>query len=209
MQVTVFGASGKVGSLVVEELLKRRHTVVAFVHSHNLFSPSGNLIVLQGDVYKKEDVTRALQGSEAVISCLGSWGTPKRNVLITAMRAIIPAMQEQNISRIITLTGSGAVEPGKPLKVSQELFLKLLAPFPAGKVFRDGMEHMNLLAASNLEWTTLRSPVMTNGGAKDYYLNLKVGGPLETISRIGAARALVDQLEADDYLRMAPVLHRN
>jgi putative NADH-flavin reductase len=208
MQVTVFGASGKVGNLVVEELLRRGHTVVAFVHSHNLFSPSGNLIVVQGDVYKKDDVAKAMQGSDAVISCLGSWGTPKRNVVSSAMEHIIPVMVTNGIHRIITLTGSGAQRPGEKDTFAHRMVMTLAGPFPAGKVFEDGEKHMRLLAASNLDWTTLRSPVMTNGGKQGYFLNQKVGGPLESVSRNAVAQALIDQLDTDEYLRTAPVLHR-
>lgn len=208
MQITVFGASGKVGSLVVEELLKRGHTVVAFVHSHDLFSPSGKLIIVKGDVYKSSDVAGALRGSDAVISCLGSWGSSKRDVVSAAMKSLIPAMDSAGIQRIVTLTGSGAKAPGQVDSFAHSAVMALSKPFPAGKVFEDGEKHMELLASSDLDWTTLRSPVMTNGGHKGYSLNTNMGGPLETISRIGVANALIDQLESKQFLHKAPILHR-
>ena len=206
MQITVFGAAGKVGTLVVEDALRRGYTVVAFVHNHSLFSPSGKLIIVHGDVYKATDVADALQGSQAVISCLGSWGTPKRNVLTTAMEALIPAMEQAGISRIISLTGSGAAAPGEK---GQEWLLKLLSPFPAGKVFRDGQDHMRMLADSDLQWTTLRSPVMTGFGKPGYQLKPKAGGPLATVRRSAVATALLDQLDATNFIRTAPVLYRS
>src|SRR4051812_42365964 len=100
MQVTVFGASGKVGRLVVAEALQRGYSVKAFVHSRNPFEDSPKLKVVKGDVYDSDDVAKALRGSDAVISCLGSWGSKRRDVLSSAMRMIIPAMTEQKIGRI-------------------------------------------------------------------------------------------------------------
>ncbi|MEJ0072736.1 MAG: NAD(P)H-binding protein [Candidatus Saccharibacteria bacterium] len=209
MQITVFGASGKVGSLVVEEALRRGYTVTAFVHSHSLFAPSGKLGIVKGDIYNAEDVAKALKGSDAVISTLGSWGTPGRDVLTAAMRAIIPAMTERSIRRVVTLTGSGAQAPDKPAGSGHRLFMRLLAPLPAGKVFRDGEAHMRLLAASDLDWTTLRSPVMNNFGKGSYRLDLKSGGPLATINRKAVAAALLDQLDSREFLDRAPIIHRN
>jgi putative NADH-flavin reductase len=208
MQITVFGASGKVGSLVVEEALRRGFTVVAFVHSHDLFSPSGKLILVKGDVHNAEDVQKALRSSDAVISCLGSWGGKDRYVLTAAMKNIIPAMGEQKITRIITLTGSGAYAPEDKAGAVHKMLFYFLAPYPAGKIFRDGEEHMRLLAESGLDWTTLRSPIMNNLGGIRYRLSLKSGLPTATISRRAVAVAMLDQLGSDEFLAHAPVIHR-
>lgn len=204
----MFGASGKVGSRVVALALERGYKVVAFVHHHNPFTDTPNLIVKQGDIYQAADVRAALKGSEAVISCLGSWGTPKKNVLTAAMQTIIPALRAQKIKRIVTLTGSGAkVRLNKPMSASHRLLFALLQPFPAGKVFRDGEEHMHLLAESDLDWTTIRSPVMNNLGGSSYTLNNRIN-PVATISRQAVAHCLLDQLGSAEYLRQAPIIHR-
>lgn len=208
MQVTIFGASGKVGSLAVEEALRRGYTVVAFIHNRELFVPNNRLITKKGDIYNADDIAAALKGSDAVISCLGSWGTQRRNVLTTAMQTIIPAMEQQNISRIVTLTGSGANQPGHKAGRGYEAMMKLLSPLPAGKVFKDGEEHMRMLAQSSLAWTTVRSPIMNNFGGKKYKLSLKPGLPISTISRQAVANSLLDQLDATDFVRQAPIIHR-
>ncbi|HET6924679.1 MAG TPA: NAD(P)H-binding protein [Candidatus Saccharimonadales bacterium] len=208
MQVTVFGASGKVGHLVVEELLARGHTVVAFIHRRQLFVPNNRLIIKTGDIYDAAAVAEALRGSDAVISCLGSWGPKGRDVLSAAMRNIIPAMREQKISRIVTLTGSGATAPQEKTGVGHGLIMKVFRPFPAGKVFNDGEEHMRLLAASGLDWTTVRSPVMTNFGGASYRLDVGPGSQLRPIARAAVANALVDQLDDTRWLHRAPVIYQ-
>jgi len=205
MQITVFGASGKVGSLVVAEALQRGYIVVAFVHSHNAFEPNNKLIVRKGDVYSAEDVAAAITGSDVVISCLGSWGTKGRDVLTRFTGNVIPAMKAQGKPRVITLTGVGVqVHPSKFLLWG----LQLMRWLPAGKVFADAEMHLQLLAASDLEWTTICSPVMNNWGSADYRLSSKIGWPLATISRKAVAAALLDQAESADYVGQAPVIHR-
>jgi len=207
MRITVFGASGKVGRRVVELALVQGHTVVAVVHEHNIFTGTPNLIIKKADVYRGEDVAAAIKDSDAVVSCLGSWGTPKRNVLTTAMHTLIPAMQQQKILRIVTLTGSGAANPQRRVGLTHRLIMALMAPFPAGKVFRDGEDHMQLLKQSDLDWTTIRSPIMTSWGSAQYRLSLKQSIHFVTISRRAVAQAMVDQLTADDFLQQAPIIH--
>ncbi len=208
MTITVFGASGKVGRLVVAEALRRGMTVRAFVHSSNPFGERPKLTVIKGDVYGGDDIAKALAGVDAAVSCLGSWGTPKRNVLSTAMQAVIPAMQAQKISRIVTLTGSGALAPDKRAGLTHAIFMHLLAPFPAGKVFADGEEHMRLLAASNLDWTTIRSPVMNRQSGAGYTLTGTSLNHLRAVTRQSVANCLLDQLGDTAWLRRAPIITR-
>jgi putative NADH-flavin reductase len=206
MQITVFGASGKVGSLVVEEGLRRGYSVTAFVHSHSPFSPNDKLLLVKGDVYNAVDVAKAVRGSDAVISCLSSWGAPGHNVLSSAMEHIVPAMAEQGITRLVSLTGIGVSQnPGR----LQRTALGLLGGLPAAKVFQDAQKHLNLLVASSLDWTVVCSPVMNNRGDAGYHLSLRTGFPAVTVSRASVAAALLDQIGDTTYLRQTPVMHRN
>lgn len=207
MQITVFGASGKVGRLVVAEALKHGYDVVAFVHTSNPFEEEAHLTVVQGDISSRADVDKALQGSQAAINCLGSWGRSGRDVLTRAMDTIIPAMSEQKIQRMVSLTGHGADAPDVVSSWPHKLMMKVLFPFPAGKVFRDGEVHMHLLAASTLDWTVLRSPIMKNSGASAYHLAETPGFPLKRINRTAVVAAILDQLEMDSYIHRAPVIN--
>jgi putative NADH-flavin reductase len=212
MKIVVFGASGQVGRVVVRQALERGHKVVAFVHKNNPFEPADNLEVVTGDIYRGEDARKVVTGCDAVVSCLGSWGrkTPdgNRNVLSAAMANIIPAMREQKINRVITLTGAGAAPPDRPMTFIQKLSMKLAAPFPAGKVFADGEHHMHVLMESGLDWTTIRSPVMNSGSSKAYVLKDGAGSPFPTIGREAVAASMLDQLESSEWSRKAPALSR-
>lgn len=190
---------------MVAEALRRNYTVVAFVHSHNPFEPHARLQVQKGDVYNGRDVAAALQGSEAVVSCLGSWGTPGKDVLTRFVTAVVLAMREHNIVRIVTLTGVG-VQQRRPLwyRVS----LKLLPALPTlGKVFLDADQHVQLLQASGLDWTTLCSPVMRSGDNARYVLRTRQGLALPFVTRRAVATAMLDQIGDTCYRGQAVSIH--
>ena len=79
----------------------------------------------------------------------------------------------------------------------------------AGKVLRDGEEHIRLLQDSDLDWTVLRSPVMNEVGGLGYGLSDQQPAPWNSIHRQAVARAMVEQIEQSNHYRSAPYLHRH
>lgn len=208
MHITVFGANGRVGSLVVAEALRRGHRVRAFTHRQSALAPHENLEIRQGDIYDASAVAAALDGAEAVISALGSWGTPKKDVLSAGMQAIVPAMTEQGIRRIISLTGHDARHSVDALGLIHRFshfLLNILAP----KILADGETHLQLLEASELDFTVVRSPVMNNlGDPEACQLTAKRPLPWATINRTSVAHTMVELVGTAEYTRQAPYIIR-
>jgi len=73
MNVTVFGATGAIGSLTVNELLANGHTVTAYARNPNKIPPAwGNRIsVIIGELSDADAIDRALAGADAAVSALG------------------------------------------------------------------------------------------------------------------------------------------
>lgn len=205
MQVTVFGASGKVGRLVVEELVSRGYEVTVFVHEHNPFG--GDVRAVKGDIHAAADVAKAVQGSDMVVSALGSWGTKHKDIVSAGTRNIIAAMERQGIKRLVTLTGSEARDPTDKTGLFQKAS-HLAASLLVSKIVRDGEEHIRLLRASQLDWTVIRSPIMNNLGHKGYKLEASWLSHLRTINRQAVAQAMVDQLNDTSYFRQSPIIQR-
>ena len=207
MKAVVFGASGRVGSQVVNLLLECGDNVVAVVHSRNLFEPNPNLTVVALDVHDQVKVTEVISGSQVILSCLSNWGSEQGDVLTAAMRAIVPAMKTVGVRRIISLTGNAAFTPDdKPtaLQKANRAMLAKLAP----KVLADGEAHMPVLRASGLDWTVLRSPVMNELGKHTYRLSSALSGATATIHRHAVAQAMVDQIDDAQWLQKTPVIWR-
>jgi len=208
MQITVFGATGKVGQLVVAEALSRGHSVVAFVHSSSALPKDKRLRIVTGDVYNPEAVNEAVKGADAVISALGSWGTPNKDILKKGMQNIIPAMKNNKVPRIVSLTGHGANAPGDKFELLHTVsrwMLVVLAP----RILHDGEDHIEQLAASKLDWTVIRSSLMEErGNPNKFTLTLKRPLPLAMIHRKAVATCLVDLAENKAFNKQSPFILR-
>jgi putative NADH-flavin reductase len=207
MQITVFGANGKVGSKVVEGLLKNGHVVVAVVYKNNGMKPHPNLKIQEGDVHLADSVAHALEGSTVVVSALGSWGTKTKDILTAGMTNIVPAMQEQGIHRIVSLTGADARDESdkpSPARSVFHAFLRCTAP----RILRDGEQHIAILRASGLDWTVVRSPVMKEQGKRGYVLREAPLKPWDSIVRDDVAAAMVRLVEVGGFSQQSPFIKR-
>jgi putative NADH-flavin reductase len=207
IKITIFGASGKVGQLVTRRALDGGHQVRAFVRSRDPFTPSDRLTVLHGDVADELAVSDALAGSQAVISTLGSWGPGPKDVLTIGMQSIIPAMQQLDLSRLVSLTGAGGKWRGDTggLRLrTNRLALTLMAR----SALRDGEAHLDMLDSSELDWTCVRAPKIRSTGQSEYRLSLTVPSLIGSIPGPAVARCLLDLAERHTFLRQAPGIHR-
>ncbi len=205
MNITVFGANGRIGRLVVDRLLVKGHRVTGFVHRDGGLPTHPQLTVVVGDVHDAADVAAAIQGSDAVISALGSWGTKSKDILTAGMTNIIPAMRAAGVRRIVSLTGADAWDPTDKPSIRQRIMHSLLQIF-AQKILRDGERHIELLRASDLDWTVVRSPVMKDAGDAAYTLSTKPPQPWVTIPRAAVVAALVDSLGQTQHIQASPYL---
>lgn len=207
MKILVFGANGKVGSLVVKKCLEQGHTVTAFVRGNHIFQPSQNLTIVQGDIYDTLSVEKVIPNHDAVISCLGSWGTPRKDILATAMRAIVPTMEAHGIQRLISLTGGDARAPGDSIDLSNRIMHPIFSMI-APKIMKDGEEHIEIISKSRLDWTVLRSPVMNDKGNTAFVLHDQRPKLWNTINRNAVAVALVNLATMSDHLKASPYIQR-
>lgn len=206
MKIAVLGGTGKVGQLLVPMLLNNGHEVTLLVHKHSHFNAVPGLHLISGDVHNPDDIAKLIENSEAVVSTLGSWGTKTKDIVSSAVKNLIPAMQAQKVSRIVTLTGSGA-----RASVYQKSLLESIGhgvfSIIAGKIVKDSEDHIKLLENSPLDYTIIRSPVMKNGRDKGFVLNSKIPGALELINRVAVAAAMLEVIEKGSHKREAPFIH--
>lgn len=195
MKLLVFGANGNVGSKVVKLALSRGHRVLAFVHGDSKLAPNKRLTILKGDIYDKDTVSKAVQQADAVISALGSWGTPNKDILTKGMEHIILAMERAGIRRIVSITGADARAKGDKNTFLHTLSRSILL-LVNGKILIDGERHIELLEASNLDWTVVRSPIMNEKGKTGYKLTTNRPFPWQIVDRQAVAVALIDLIEA-------------
>lgn len=204
MKVIVFGATGTVGRLSVESLLKAGHSVTAFARSPqklNLSDPELSLVA--GDAMKLLEVTEAVAGHDAVVVTLGAGMSRKSKIRSQGTLNVIRAMQTHGVRRLIAQSTLGARDSWPTLNFwwKRVMFGALLAP-----VFRDHELQEQLVEASGLDWTIVRPGAFTDKATKRQVIedvpNTARGLELK-IARSELARFLTRQLSDRQYIGRA------
>lgn len=210
LRLTVFGATGRTGREVVSQALARGHEVVAFVRTPDKLADqqdtsADRLHVVAGDVRDAEAVARAVEGADAVVSCLAP--VPKDGLVQTeGTEAIVAAMRRHRVDRIVSLTGAGVASPSDPPPSLGARFMRGLMGLVASKILEDGQRHAEALRQSSLDYAVARAPRLTTGprtGSVRHGTGLALG-PGEAISRADLATFLLDEAEGGAYHRADP-----
>lgn len=204
MKVIVFGATGTVGRLAVENLLKAGHTVTAFARSpQNLNLSDANPRLVAGDAMNLSDVMDAVAGHEAVVVTLGAGMSRKSKIRSQGTMNVIKAMQTHGVRRLIAQSTLGARDSWPTLNFwwKRVMFGALLAP-----VFRDHELQEQLVEASGLDWTIVRPAAFTDKATTRPVIedvpNSARGLDLK-IARSELARFLTRQLSDRQYIGRA------
>lgn len=157
MKIIVFGATGGVGSSVVEQALEQGYEVTAFVRTPDkLKTADDKLTVVQGDAFHVEQVAAAIAGHDAVVSCLGSnQGMNKSTDLQTMVKNIVAGMKQHGVQRIVYTASAGIDKdlPGIGGKVMMGVLKNALIDHRAA---------VDAIQAGGLTYTIVRPMGLTN-----------------------------------------------
>ncbi len=204
MTVAVIAAQGRTGRAFVRAALRAGHEVRAGVRGKHDFADHPHLQVVACDATNADDVIRLCAGADAVICLIGHVKHSPTLVQTTAIKHVLAAMDQHDIKRVLSLTGTGVRLPNdSPNVIDYVLNLAIRIIDPAR--VSDGKRHVGVLQKSSVEWTVLRVLKLTSGKNKPYRLTRH--GPAELFSsRKEVAHALLDVLENHSYVRQAPIL---
>ncbi|SDL21927.1 hypothetical protein SAMN04487898_11652 [Pedobacter sp. ok626] len=113
MKTVLIGASGFVGSSILNELLNRGHEVTAIVrHPDKIATKNDKLIVKEIDVLNTDELAAAIQGADAVVSAYNAgWSNPSLYIdFIAGSEAIQKAVKASGVKRLIVIGGAGSLE---------------------------------------------------------------------------------------------------
>ena len=207
MKLTVFGATGKTGRHLVEQALAKGHTVTALARNPaKLDFKHERLKLIQGDIRDAARVSEALAGADAVITVLGPASNKPELAVSQGMDNILAAMRQHGVRRLIQSAGAGVRDP-KDQPTLVHAFFGILVRVLSPNVVKD-MEHVvDNVRRSNLDWTVVRVPMLTEdpatGRVREGYVGKAIGPRL---SRADMAAYLLRQLESQTYLRQAPAI---
>jgi uncharacterized protein YbjT (DUF2867 family) len=196
MRLTVFGATGGIGTRLVRRALDAGHHVTAVVRDPGRMPADlrGRADVVRADIMDPAAIEQAVKGADAVVSAMGPRDRGARTVCRDSSRSIIAAMRATGAGRFL-MVSMGAIggEPG------DDPFTRyVVKPLILGRILRNGIADMRAAEAqvrdSGLDWTIVRPPRLTNAAGKDHYLKAvdrSVTGGF-SVARDDVAKALLD-----------------
>jgi putative NADH-flavin reductase len=170
MRLTIFGASGRTGRQLVEQALAGGHQVKAVVRDPARLAVAAHpaLQVITADIMDPASILQAVTGADAVLTAAGPRGAGPTTVITDSVRSIAAAMRKAGTRRLLVLSGSIAADGGegfvlryalKPL--ARRTFLR--------HVCADMRRAEAEIAGTELDWTIVRPPALTNGPATGKY----------------------------------------
>ncbi|MEO6060568.1 MAG: SDR family oxidoreductase [Thermoflexales bacterium] len=207
MKIIVFGASGGTGLEIVKQALDAGHEVTAFARNPaKVAVEHPKLTRVAGDVMNAAAVNQAIAGQEAVISALGPSRPPVPGMMESAANHIVGAMKNAGIRRLISTTGAGVRDSNDQPKLMDHI-MKALLTLLAGAVLRDSAANVAVLRASNLDWTIVRFPRLTDGPRTGKYRVGFIGKDSGSqLSRADGADFVVKELTERKFVRQMPVV---
>ncbi|KRC33398.1 NAD(P)-dependent oxidoreductase [Acidovorax sp. Root219] len=206
MNIALIGATGFVGSAVLEELLRRQHQVTALARNPGKLPARDGLTVVQADAQDATQVAKAVAGHDAVVNAYNpGWTVPDiHDQFLVGTRAIYAGVKQAGVKRLLVVGGAGSlfVAPGVQLVDTPNF----PAEYKAGALA--AREALNLIRhETTLDWTFLSPPILLAPGERTGQYRLGTDAPLMNgeapggISVADMAVAIVDELENPRHVK--------
>lgn len=209
MKLALIGATGFVGTAILNELLRRGHQVTALARNPEAVQQNKNVVAKQVNVLDADAVAEAVKGHDAVISAYNAgWTNPNLyNEFLQGSQAIQEGARKSGVKRLLVNGGAGS------LFVAEGVQLVDTPSFPAE--WKAGSlaarDYLNMLKnEQELNWTFLSPAIEMNPGTSGERKETYRTG-LETpvynekgrsiISVEDLAVAIVDEIENPKHIK--------
>jgi putative NADH-flavin reductase len=207
MKLTVFGATGGIGTQLIRQGLARGHEMTAV--TRRPVPLDCDVVVARLD--DTESIAAAVAGRDAVLSALGMRApemkaartkdeTARSTVQVDGARAQVAAMLATGVRRIVTVDAAGRVADE-----GDGLFTRMAVKPLLQRLLREGFDDLaeaeRVLRASGLDWTLIAPPRLTDGERRPYrtVLDVNVRGG-RTLARADVADAMFRALDEPSWV---------
>ena len=201
MNVVLYGATGMVGSRVLNELISRGHKITAVVRDPSRVPQNPAVKAVKGDLLDTASVAATVKGADAVVSAY----SPGENAaaIVDATRSLIAGLEQAGVKRLIEVGGAGSLFVASNVRVVD-------APdFPAAwkPIALAHGDALDILRTANFDWTYFSPAAIIQPGERTG--KFRLGGDNLLVdangnSQISAedyAIALVDELENPKHIK--------
>ena len=214
MKLTVFAATGGIGRQMLAQAVDAGHDVTAVVRSAGPLPRNVPTIAVDLAAPDASLLESAVRGADAVLSGLGARTAADVGIAEKGTLAIVRAMDACGVKRIVVVSAapvSTVPSPGRPDPPRHDpgdglVMRYLLAPLIKAALrehYTDLARMEDVLRASDVDWTIVRPPRLTNGPLTGGYRTARgrnVRGGV-TVSRADVAHMMIQVLGQPDANR--------
>jgi putative NADH-flavin reductase len=214
MKVTIIGATGGVGRQAVEQAATANDHVTAVVRNPQQLPRDVPYVSADLATADSAALEPAVAGADLVLSCLGPRSAADGAIVTRGTRLVLEAMKATGARRLVLISAApvatvpSPAHPNPPRRAPGDGFLKTNVLNPMLKaafrsVYADLAQTEDVVRDSDLEWTIVRAPRLTNKPLTGTYRtaydrNLERGF---SISRADLAHYMLQALDRPDAVR--------
>jgi putative NADH-flavin reductase len=201
MKLTIFGATGRTGTELLTQALEAGHEVAVVVRDPARLT--GRPRVFTADVRDADAIVPAVEGADAVLSALGPRDRGPSTICADGARGIGVAMAKTGVRRLLLVSAAGLVADAGDGFFVRHVVKPVILERLLGNAFADMRRSEEEVRASDLDWTIMRPPRLTDEDATGRYrtaidLNLRGG---RRISRADLAACMLRLISDDASVR--------
>lgn len=201
--IAILGGAGKAGRAVVLAALAAGYRVRVLLRHPALFTiQHEHLTILLGDARNPEALRQLLVGCAGLLSTLGNPKGEQTPIISLVTNLLISELRNANIRRYVTVTSLYTTAVEQLDAATQQAIDYMAAHYP--QFMADRQRELDLLAASELDWTCVRLPYLLETPAVGTVKTRLDYLPGPTITVTDLAQFLVSQLTGNAYIRHAP-----
>jgi uncharacterized protein len=195
-KIAIIGATGNVGSRLLDEALRRGHTVTALARDTSTLAPRENVTTKNVDALDAAALTDALTGHDAVFSAarFATFSEP----------ALVEPLRRAGVRRVMIVGGAGSlyVAPGQRVLDLPDFPDAYKPEASAGAAFLDALRHER-----DLDWTFVSPSAEFVSGARTQKFRLGVdellvdGSGRSWITFDDYAIAFLDDFESGAHIK--------
>ena len=196
MKIAIIGATGNVGTRLLNEALRRHHAVTAIARDPSKLQSRTGMSATVGDVTKPDQLLPLLKGHDAIVSALRFQGSDPQQ--------LIDLVRHSEVKRFLVVGGAASLEvaPGQLLLNSPHFPPAYKAEASAAKAFLDALRAVN-----DLDWTVLSPSAFFGPGERTGKFRFSANSLLtaadgkSSISYEDYALAMFDEIEKPRHIR--------
>lgn len=206
MQVTIIGASGQLGKMVLNEAINRGYTVKALVRNpKKLGALKDKAEIITGSLLEELRVAEALEGSDAIINVSGAVKEPNQVKKFDRIGEIlIKKMRQQGVRRLINISLAVISLPHETLDLQRKMLKTLVNLFFKTKKEVQEAVMNRILPEKDISWTFVRPAFFSTKVGTRVVVADEYKMPGTTIRLEDLAMFMVDQVTSTEWIGKAP-----